>query len=96
MNLEEIIVADGNTSLRAADGILYDYDMKKLIQYSRGRNDTKFSIPDTVTEIGSLAMAYCDKIEQLVIPDSVKKIDDEAFYYAESLNNICGRTRTMG
>lgn len=88
MNLEEIIVADGNTSLKAADGVLYDYDMEKLIQYSRGKNDTKFSIPDTVTEIGSLAMAYCDKIEQLVIPDSVKKIDDEAFYYAESLKKI--------
>ena len=42
----------------------------------------KFSqivLPDSVTEIGDFAFAWCSGLTSIVIPDSVKHIDSDVF-----------------
>ena len=73
--LKNINVAAGNRWYRSIDGVLYNYDLTKLISCPAAK--TSLTIPDTVTEIGR-AFEY-SRIENLIIPDSVKFLDGSAF-----------------
>lgn len=45
-------------------------------------------IPDSVTEIGTDAFAYCTSLKNIVIPSSVTKIGEDAFYLCTDLSSI--------
>ena len=45
-------------------------------------------IPDNVTKIGIFALAYCTKLERVILPDSIKEIRMGAFYDCQNLKNI--------
>ena len=47
----------------------------------------KFSIPEDVTEISS-AFSYCKKLTSIHIPDSVTKIEEDAFLDCDNLTEI--------
>ena len=51
-------------------------------------NLTSIVIPDSVTNIGKYAFAYCDGLTSVVIPDSVTTIGDSAFYDCTSLTSV--------
>ena len=70
------------------DGNLYNKDATTLIQYSIGKIDTSFTIPDSVTSIGSYAFYDCRSLTSVVIPDSVTSIGDYAFDWCRSLTSI--------
>ena len=68
------------------DGIaLYSLDMKKLL---RVKDVERFSVPDSVTEIGESSFSGCFSLQEVVIPDSVTKIGKSAFYLCRSLQEI--------
>lgn len=71
-----ISVDSANPYLSAEDGVLYDYEKKKLLLAAPG----VFSvvIPDTVTEIGGYAFAV-SKVSELDVPDTVTAIGTGAF-----------------
>ena len=54
-NLEEIIVADGNTNYVVASNALYTYDLKKLVVYPAACIDDKFTINDNTISINPYA-----------------------------------------
>lgn len=49
---------------------------------------TSVDIPNTVTNIGDNAFAYCKSLTKVTIPDSVTSIGDSAFNTCKSLTNI--------
>ena len=57
------------------DFIIDDY--LRLIKYEGNRKDVV--IPDSVTDIGPGAFEKCDSLENVVVPDSVKTIDNSTF-----------------
>ena len=52
------------------------------------RTCSEIYIPDTITEIGDYAFAYCKQLSYVYIPDSVTYIGAYAFYGCESLDNV--------
>jgi hypothetical protein len=56
---EAFSVADGNTSFKAVDGILYSHDMTELVAYPGAKPDRTYVMPDTVTSIGLGALNGC-------------------------------------
>ncbi|MBO6026871.1 MAG: leucine-rich repeat domain-containing protein [Bacteroidales bacterium] len=49
----------------------------------------KEPIPNTVTAIGERALNWCDdEVEEVIVPDSVKKIGDEAFRACANLTKV--------
>lgn len=71
MELEEIVVEEGNEIYAAVDGVLYDKSMKKLLHCPPKKRGTVV-IAQGTERIRPRAFAKCRLIEHLVIADSVK------------------------
>ena len=87
-SLSEIKVSENNANYKDIDGNLYSKDGKTLIQYAEGKQNTTFTIPDSVNTIGDRAFGSSWGIESIVIPNSVTRIEDRAFYFIKSLINV--------
>ena len=91
VNLTSIIVDENNTAYKSVDGNLYTKDGQTLIQYSIGKTDTSFVIPDDVTLIGIAAFFDCDNLINVTIGNNVLSIDYAAFMDCNNLTSV-----TMG
>ena len=87
-SLVEITVDEHNPHYCSIDGNLYSKDKKTLIQYAKGKPESTFTIPDSVTSIGDSALSYCTSLTSIVIPDSVTAIGYGAFNRCIALTSI--------
>jgi hypothetical protein len=70
-----------------ADGVLFNRTKTALLVCPAGKVGT-FTMPASVTEIGTGAFYYCRKLTSVTIPGSVFNIGDWAFYSASNLTNV--------
>ena len=87
-SLTSIIVDENNQNYKSIDSNLYTKDGKTLIKYATGKTVTDFVIPNSVTNIGEYAFAYCDSLTSVTIGNSVTSIGDWAFYDCYSLTSV--------
>lgn len=73
--LQNIDVAKNNARYSSINGVLYDKSGKKLIHCPCGKQGI-LAVPAGVTEISLWAFYGCAKLTKVVIPKSVKLIDD--------------------
>ncbi len=78
-NFEAYTVAKDNPNYCSMDGVLFDENATTLINYPMAKNDTKYTIPSSVTTIGESAFDGAKYLEEVVISDSVSIIEDWAF-----------------
>ena len=71
-----------------SDGVLFNKDKTKLVQYPIGSTRTSYTIPDSVTIIGYGAFAECSSLATITIPDSVTTIEQKAFLSCYDLRHI--------
>lgn len=69
-----------------SDYALYTSDKKKLISYFG--KDSKFTIPQGVEIIGERAFTSRDNLVEVIFPDTLCCIEDEAFMYSTRINRI--------
>lgn len=83
-------VVDPNNQAYASDlyGALFNKEKTKLLQYPAGHRLTTYVIPQGVTEIASNAFSVSCDLENVVVPDSVNRIDDSAFDFGQNLKTI--------
>lgn len=86
--LLEITVDAENSAYKAIDGNLYTSDGTILKQYSIGKSDTHFTIPENVTKIGSYAFNSCTNITHIIIPKNVTTIGSNSFRDCENIQMI--------
>lgn len=77
-SLTSINVDDNNSNYCSENGALYNKDNTELILVPAGIKDTEFVIPDGVKTIDD-AFDGCDNLTSIIIPDSVKHVDEMAF-----------------
>lgn len=88
-NLSEFIVDSANPYFSAdANGVLFNKDKTKIIQFPEGSSLTSYKIPDTVTTIGNSAFSFCKNLLSVTIPASVKTIENSAFAYCDGFTDI--------
>ena len=87
-SLTKITVDENNQNYKSIDGNLYTKDGKTLVQYAKGKEDTSFTIPDSVEFIGDSAFYYCHSLTSVTIPDSVTTIGSHAFLTCSSLTSV--------
>ena len=71
-NFKEFVVADGNTSFKTIDGVLYSMDGTRLVSVPTHKTfeNRTFTIPEGVTFIGESNFSTNKNIDTLVLPDS--------------------------
>lgn len=83
-----INVDQGNEYYKSDNGILYNYNMTKLIQVPSSISNNSIVIPSTVKEIGEAAFLSCVNLTKVIIPESVNTIADIAFTNCKKLTDI--------
>ena len=87
-SLTEINVSSDNPLYSSQDGILFNKDKTTLICYPAGKENTSYSIPNSVTEIGEYSFSYCTSLTNVDIPNSVNEIGIDAFECCTSLTSV--------
>jgi len=85
--LETIVVDEENSLFSSVDGVLYDKQGKELLHYPRSKKDTEFVIPDGTEVIKKAAMAGTKNLETIVIPSTVRELEDSAIANS-SVHNV--------
>ncbi len=87
-NLESINVNTDNPAYCSEDGILYNKEKTEIIRFPKGKQNTSFAIPDSVTSIAAGAFERCFNLTAVTLPDSVTSIGNDAFLYCSGLKSI--------
>jgi hypothetical protein len=86
--LRSFEVDKDNTDFCSLDGVLFNKDMTILIEYPGYKEDTAYSMPDSVKIISPYSFYYCTNIKSVVIPNSATNIKQSAFSYCIHLASI--------
>jgi hypothetical protein len=81
-------VDNANTAYSSEDGILFNKLKTTLIRYPEGKTNTSYSIPVSVTTIGSYAFRSCSGLTSIIIPNSVTTIGNSAFDACSGLTSV--------
>ena len=87
-NITSIEVDQNNKNYSSKDDVLFNKDQTELLIYPCGNEQTSYSVPDSVTSIGSSAFEECKNLTHIVIRENVETIKDYAFVCCENLKSI--------
>jgi len=87
-SLTSVTVDSSNQNYSSANGVLFNEAKTTLIKYPEGKTATSYTIPNSVTSIGSYAFYSCDSLTSVTIPNSVTNIGSHAFYSCDSLTSV--------
>ena len=93
-SLTSINVASDNPNYCSAEGVLFNKDKTKLIQYPVRDTRSEYIIPNSVTSIGDAAFVDCYNLTSVTIPNSVTSIGDFAFYFCRGLTSMTIEVQT--
>lgn len=91
-SLRSIHVASGNRNYSSQDGVLYNKNKTKLIQYPLHKSSSSFRTPSTLVSIRSNAFSENPFLQNVVI--KARKIEDNAFQNMNALKNVTILTGT--
>ena len=87
-NITALIVDERNCAYSGStDGILFDKNQTTLVQYLCGKVGS-YTIPASVTSIGSYAFSYCTGLTSVTIPSGVTTIGSNAFDSCTGLTSV--------
>lgn len=76
VGLDEIDVAPSNTEFSGREGVLFNKDQTILLRYPAAKEQTDYSIPDSVIRVEPNAFLDSPKLQTLFIPKSVAEVGD--------------------
>lgn len=83
--LGKITVAEGNNHYSSKDGVLFSKDMSVLYKFPMAKEDTVYTVPESVTEIGAYAFDHCNKMDSIFLPSKLETVGQDAFLACDSL-----------
>ena len=88
IRITSITVDENNNNYKSIDGNLYSKDGKTLILYAKGKTETHFTIPDSVTRIKDRMFYNCSGLTSITMGNAVTSIGEYAFYNCSGLTSI--------
>jgi hypothetical protein len=86
-SLTDITVDPLNSFYSSADGVLFNKSQTTLIECPGGKAGS-YTVPDSVTNIGSSAFVVCRSLTSVTVGTNVTSIGDFAFSVCTSLTNV--------
>lgn len=86
--LTAINVESGNTAYYSENGVLFNKDQTMLVQYSAGKTETTYILPERVKNIAGMAFSGCSALMQVTIGNSVTNIGGYAFENCSALRQV--------
>ena len=86
--LTSINVNSSNSNYSSINGILFNKNQTTLVKYPAGKTSTSYTIPNSVTSIGSQAFDNCSRLISITIPDSVNEIGYATFEGCSGLASV--------
>ena len=86
-NLEAFVVEKDNQHYASRDGVLFDKNLTRLIQFP-AKKAGAYVVPEGVNSIANSAFSYCRSLTNILLPDSLVSIGILAFYECDGLMNI--------
>ncbi|NLA76458.1 MAG: leucine-rich repeat protein [Clostridiales bacterium] len=86
--LEAVNVDPENEFYCSENGVLFDKGKTLLISYPCAKSGTSYTIPGSVTVIGCMAFAGCDKLASVTVPSGITAVSDGAFTFCVKLKSI--------
>lgn len=87
-SLVEYKVEGDSERYSSYDGILFDREKKELMLFPLGREDTTYTVPDFVEEIGFCAFLDNSKIKRIKMNEGLKKIGIASFERCTNLRSV--------
>lgn len=87
-SLEEINVSDDNPVYRSENGIIFTKDSGTFVVFPPGKQMSSYTIPYGVTAIAPAGFMTCERLTEVVVPDTVQVIGEEAFAFCTSLSAV--------
>ena len=88
ISLESIEVSADNTHFVSIDGVLFNKDVTKLIQYPTGKKQKEYVIPDSVTDIVQNAFNHCKGLTKLTIGKGITVIDFSMLFHCDNIEAV--------
>ena len=85
--LTAISVDPANSKYASVNGVLFNREKTRLIQYPVGKDGTTYIVPNGVTAIEQDAFSWAG-LTSVELPDSMRTVGSGAFYYAQELRKI--------
>lgn len=87
-SLTSITVDSANPNYTSLDGVLFNKVKTVLVCYPAGKQADKYTVPNSVTSIGTYAFVDCSSLTTINLPNSITFIGDRAFYDCTRLTSI--------
>ncbi len=87
-SLTAITVDTLNPAYRSVEGVLFNSNQTRLIQYPSAKSDSTYTIPASVTSVVNYAFQGCSSLTSVTIPASVTTIGSYAFQGCSSLASV--------
>lgn len=78
-SLTEIKVKSNNAYFTDINGVLYNKDKTKILQYPKAKTQTSYIIPSSVTTVGRDAFEECENLKSIILPEKLTSIEESAF-----------------
>lgn len=85
-NLTAITVDPQNPAYSSTNGVLFNQSQTVLVQYPSGASGS-YTVPNTVTNIGTEAFSYCPGLISVIIPSNIISLGLSAFADCRALNS---------
>jgi hypothetical protein len=86
-SLKSFTVDAGNPAYCSVDGVLYDKNRTRLLQFPGGKAG-EYIIPNGVTNIAHFALWNCPYLTSVTLPEGITAIGDEEFAACHSLVTV--------
>ena len=87
-SLKSINVDTLNTSFSSDSGVLFNKNKTTLLRYPPAKNNSTYTVPQTVTLIDEMSFLSCLNLTSISLPSSLQSIESQAFWDCENLKNI--------
>lgn len=86
-NLTSITIEEGSEVYKSVDGVLYDKNITKIVGYP-AKKGGNYTIPATITTVSSGSFPDNVSIDELIVPATVTKIENNAFGYSPQIKKL--------